>query len=114
MKSENIGYLTELDSDFSKDLKKVSNADEFGDFLQRYFYWLDEESKSLNSLCWKRLKPLIEDCRNPKSIPEEKHAEALTLMMPNKIMQISIRAHQFKVPWGAMYLRMKELKLIDY
>ena len=111
---DKVGYLTELDSDFAKALQSVKDYKTFQAFLDQWQYWLDDESKNLKGSDWDKLYPLIEDCRKPNVIPEDKHNEAMALMMPRKLMEISIRAHQFGVPWGCMYLRLKEMKIIDF
>ena len=115
MKPENVGYITELDNDFAHALKQVVGASTFKTFLNEWEYWLDGETKKLEPEDWDWLKPLIDDCRKENIIPmEDRHEPAIALMMPRKLIEVSIIAKQFRVPWGCAYLRMKGEKIINY
>ncbi len=109
---EDISYLTELDKQYSKELKKIANTKEFKVFLERWEYWLDEDTNKLKD--WNLIKPFVADCRNEKIVPEEKHGPAIALLMPERIFRVSIKAINFKAPWGCAYKRMKDTGVIDY
>lgn len=114
MKPEEVGYLTELDEEYAEELQKVDTADHFANFLLKWDYWLDEQTKTLEKYDWGWLKPLVDDCRNEKVIPEDRHKPALDILIPEKIMKISIIKNKFGAPWGCAYIRAKEEKLIDF
>lgn len=114
MKPEEVGYITELDENYTNALKEIDSADQFADFLLKWGYWLDEDIKKLEKYDWGWLKPLIDDCQNEKVIPENKHQPAMALLMPEKVMKISLIKHKFGSPWGCAYIRAKEEKLIDF
>ena len=129
MKPEQVGYTTELDLEYSKALGDIDNfndqeaCDAFQAFLDKYRYWLDEESKELHGNDWAWLWERISDCRSDKTMSEFKGDEyefnehygiAMELMMPAKLMKVSeVKCHA-KVPWGCVYIRMKEEGVIDY
>jgi hypothetical protein len=108
MKPEDIGYLTELDKDFVKDLKSVHDENSFQSFLDKWNYWLDPETQKLKGSDWGWMSPLLDDTRSDDVIPEDKHDSALRLVMPEKIVKVTVMAHRFKTPWGCAYIRMKE------
>ncbi len=114
IKPEDIGHQTDLDREYAIALKNVKNQAEFGAFLQKYDYWLDDVSRSIKSEDWPNIKPLLDDIRKDKIIPEEKHEAVIMLAMPAKIFTVSIYALQFKVPWGTAYIKLRELGKIDY
>jgi hypothetical protein len=114
LKPENIYHTTQLDTEFAKDLKAVKSPELFEKFIQNWDYWLDEETRKLTKEDWGWMKPLIKDCRNERVSPEKKHEPANALLLPERIFKISIFAMQFKVPWGCVYIRMKEEGKIDY
>jgi hypothetical protein len=114
VKPEQINYITELDVDYGKALKEVDSSEAFNVFLTEWDYWLDESTKKLSGADWAHLVPLIEDCRTEGVEPEEKHMPAIELMMPAKIIRVSILAQQYKVPWGCAYIRMKEEGVINW
>jgi hypothetical protein len=112
---EHITNYTELDTEFSKDLKKVKTIDDFGEFQKKYYYWLDLETQILNKEDWEWIKPLMRDIRpGSKVIPDSRYDPAINLAMPEKIFRISIIALEFKVPWGCAYLTLKNRNEIDY
>lgn len=114
MKPEEITYYTELDREFASDLYQIGydtnleTCDQFQGFLDRWEYWLDEESKKLIGKDWTWLSPLVADCRKAGIIPTKKHDPAMALTMPEKIFRVSIIKQKFCVPWGCAYIRMKE------
>ena len=114
MKPEDVTYMTELARDFSQALMKVDSENSFGDFLLKWKYWLDKETKEYVKHDWEWLKPLIDDCRTEGVIPEDRHEPAIKLIMPKNIVIISIMADRFKVPWGCIYINMKEDVLLDF
>jgi len=114
LKPENINYLTELDTAFTKDLMAIQGTELFEKFIKKWKYWLDEETKKLSGKDWKWVNPLIKECRNEKITPEKRHDPASALLMPERIFKISLVAWHFKVPWGCAYIRMKEMGQINY
>ena len=112
---EDITHFTELDTEFAKALKKVKTNCDFADFVLKYWYWLDQETKELEKTDWQWIKPLLHDIR-PKSkvIPNDKHDPAIQLAMPEKIFRVSLVSTRFKVPWGCAYLALKARNEIDY
>lgn len=114
MKPEDIRYLTELDNDFALALRQIMGISSFKMFLDEWGYWLDDETKKLKPEDWEWLAPLVADCRNERIVPEEKHRPAMALTMPRKLMEVSIRAHQFGVPWGCAYIQMKKAGIISF
>lgn len=114
MKPEEVTYTTELDEEYAEGLQEVDSADQFADFLLKWKYWLDEHTKTLEKYDWGWLKPLIDDCRKEKVTLEHKHQPAMALLMPEKVMKISIIKNKFGAPWGCAYIRAKEEKLIDF
>jgi len=114
MKPEDIYYTTELDRDYANDLKSVCDGESLSAFVSRWGYWLDDSAKNLTANDWLTIKPLLADCRTEGVEPEERHMIALDLLMPEKIVKVSMAANHFKVPWGCAYIRMKEEKMIKY
>jgi len=114
MKPEDVGCITELDRDCAKAFKEVCDGETLVQFLAQWGYWLDDSTKGLKAEDWESLKPLIDDCRTEGIWPEKKHNVAMALIMPERIIRVSITADQFKVPWGLAYIRMKEEKVIKY
>jgi hypothetical protein len=114
MKPEDVYYTTNLDRDYVTALKEVCDGESLVQFLAQWGYWLDDSAKALKSEDWETLKPMMDDCRTEGVWPEEKHSVAMALIMPERIMRVSITADQFKVPWGCAYIRMKEEKVIKY
>lgn len=114
MKPEDVYYTTDLDLDYVKALKEVCDGESLVLFLAQWGYWLDDCTKALKAEDWETLKPLMDDCRTEGVWPEEKHNVAMALIMPKRIMRVSITADHFKVPWGCAYIRMKEEKVIKY
>ena len=115
-----IGYQTELDRDFAKDLYEIepitseAACSQFQGFIDKWQYWLDDESKELEGKDWIWLCGLVQDCRKESLSPEEKHLPAMALLMPEKILKVSIIKSKFHVPWGCAYIRMKEEGVIKY
>ncbi len=120
MLPEDIGYMTELDKEYSRDLYEIgldnskAACGQFQGFLDKYQYWIDDESKKLSGNDWERMCFLVADCRSEKIVPEDMHKPAMSLMMPEKIFKVSITANRFKVCWGCAYIRLKEEGLIEY
>lgn len=114
MKPEEITYRTELDRLYGQAFKAVQTSSEFESFLKAWDYWLDEVTKKLTGADWERLLPLIADCKTEGVMPEEKHEEAIALLMPAKLIRVSIVAHEVGMPWGCAYIHMKEQGAIDW
>ena len=114
MKPEDVGYMTELDRDYAKALKEVCDGETLVKFLTQWAYWLDETTKVLKAEDWETLKPLLDDCCTEGVEPEEKHNVAMALIMPERLIRVSMTANHFGVPWGCAYIRMKEEKVIKY
>ncbi len=117
----NISYMSMTDSDFTKDLRDINpisinqaTMDQFQGFLDKWDYWLDEETKRLSGIDWAWLAPLVEDCRKESVVPTKKHDPAIALTMPEKLIKVTITAGKFGVPWGCAYIRMKEEGMVDY
>jgi hypothetical protein len=121
MKPEEVGYLTELDWIYSNELKEVGDSDSFAKFLAKWDYWLDASTRELKGSDWSWLSSLIADCRKKGRIiakryrevllvvhVKEKHEPAMELLMPEKIIKVSLIAQEFHVPWGCAYKRMEE------
>jgi len=114
MKPESIGYTTQLDEIFVEALKQIKNDEDFEIFLNKWNYWLDDASKILHGSDWKWMEPLIAECRKENIVPEDKHIPAMVLLMPERILNVSLVACQFCAPWGCAYIRMKEAGSISY
>lgn len=114
MKPEEVGYTTELDRDYAKELRSVCDGASLAEFVSRWGYWLDDSAQKLTAADWPGIAPLLEDCRTEGVEPEERHTIAINLLMPEKIIKISMAANHFGVPWGCAYIRMKEEKMIKY
>lgn len=114
MKPEEINCFTELDLQYMEAVRKITCSEEFSIFLKKWEYWLDDEVKTFDPKNWEDLKKLIDDCRSDAIIPEEKHNIALALLMPKRIIAISFKANEYKVPWGLMYIRLREANKINY
>jgi hypothetical protein len=104
MTPEDIGYTTELDSDYGMALTAVNSPELFGEHIKAWGYWLDQESKNLTADDYHRIAPLIKDCQTEGIEPADRHNEAIALMMPEKIFRISVEAQRNRVPWGWMCL----------
>lgn len=109
-----IDYHTELDREYAEDLKKVKTGLDFFGFRKRWLYWLDHEVKGLDWRDWRWVYPLLEECRDEMCCPSEKHRIAMKLAMPEKIIYVSMVANEFKIPWGAAYIRLRERGIISY
>lgn len=120
MRPSEITYTTDLDREYAKDLCEIgiipnqASCDRFQEFLYKYEYWLDEKSKSLKGEDFVWLQPLIADCRNDNVVPESKHLPAMALLMPERLLIVSMIKTKFKVPWGCAYIRMREEGKIDF
>lgn len=115
MNPKDVTYFTDLQGNFTKDLLNVKSDEDFNSFLSKWNYWLDEETKDLTGKDWEWLRPLIDDCRKDSNVLlEEKHEPTMALLMPERILKISIVATQYEIPWDCAYLRMKEQGAIDY
>lgn len=114
MEPKDVHYVTDLEGKFVEDLKKVKDGESFESFLGRWRYWLDDGVKDMKADDWEWMKPLLADCRKDGVEPEEKHEPAMALMMPERILRVSITAHEFKVPWGCAYIRLKEMGQITW
>lgn len=120
MKPKEINYQTELDQEFASELYQIgydtspATCDQFQGFLDRWEYWLDEESKKLTGKDWIWLFPLIADCRRENTILTKEHDPAMVLTMPDKILRVSMVKLNFHVLWGCAYIRLKEKGAIKY
>ena len=101
-------FLETLDKKTSNDIKSGLKK------LEENPYRNDLDIKKLKGESWGQIAPLIKDCRTEGVVPEDKHDQAIALLMPEKIFRVSIEAHRFGVPWGCAYLRLKEMKKIQY
>lgn len=99
-----IGYLTELDKNYADELKAVNTSKEFEEFIVKWNDWLDNSTKKLTGKDWNKNR--LDKARRKKVEPFDD--EMCALLMPSKIIKVSIMASQFKVPWGTAYIRMKE------
>ncbi len=114
MKPEEVGYITELDSEYTAAIKEIHDHASFEAHLKRFEYWLDEDIKKMTGPDWDWLASLVKDCQTQGVEPEDKHSPAISLLMPERIFRVSMEAVRFKVPWGCAYIRLKEEKLIKY
>lgn len=114
MKPEEVGYITPLDKDYAAGLKAVVGPKSFQRFLDKWDYWLDEDTRKLTGKDWASIGLLLEDCRKEDVVPENKHDPAMALVMPEKMMKVTMVAIKFGAPWGCAYIRMKEDGVIDY
>lgn len=114
VRSEDVGYETELQTEFTEDLIQVNDQRSFKLFLLKWHYWLDSGTHSLTSSDWEWIQPLIADCRDESVIPDDEHDPAIKLLMPGRILKVSALALRYEVPWGTAYIHMREQKTIDY
>lgn len=111
---ENVKYYDELDKEYAKDLKLVTNNLQFFSFKKRWSYWLTSDVNCLHGTDWKWVAPLLEECRKENCCPSEKHRIAWNLAIPERIFYVSMIAKKWNIPWGATYLRLKERGIISY
>ncbi|MEK0371174.1 MAG: hypothetical protein QQN55_08490 [Nitrosopumilus sp.] len=97
-----IGYRTELDENYADELKAVNTQGEFEIFIEKWADWLDDSTKNLKNWDKKRL----DKARRKRVEPFD--VEMCALLMPIKIIKVSMVASRFHVPWGTAYIRMKE------
>ena len=116
--TKDIQYTTELDQQYSEELHAIKDSNDFVLFLERWNYWLDEDCQKLKADDWERIKPLLDDTRPQKGGKKinltKEHETVLELAMPYRLMRVSIYAVGLKVPWGTMYIRLRELNKIDF
>lgn len=106
--TEHIKPTTELDRQYADELLQVKNTDDFGAFLDRWEHWINAETKQLTGEDWQWLAPLVSECREEGREPELRHAPAMVLTMPEKILGVTFLSGKYHVPWGLMFLRLQE------
>jgi len=119
---KDVMMVDEVDQLYSAELKRVNGGKAFERFLHKWSYWLDESSLKLKDSDWDAwvnhclFKIRIEN--DPKEVRKLMHRKdfqiASALAIPEKILLVSIKAQQLKVPWGLCYHRMHEAKAIKY
>lgn len=114
MLPETIGHFAELDLEYARDFKKVNNNLSFYGHLKRWGYWLSEEARSLSGFDWKWIKPLVDECREKEDCPSEQHRIAFELLVPQRILYVSLVAREFNIHWGAAYHKLRKRGIIDY
>jgi len=111
-----IGYESELSEDYVEDFKRINDPESFVSFLRKWDYWLDDKIKKLTENDWNTLQPFIADCKNKdfKGPFTERHRSAVSLLLPWRLVRVSLIAQKFIVPWGCAYIQMRRAKAIDY
>ena len=105
----------ELDREFVTDLDVVMTSSGFGEFLYKWHYWIDDETKKFRSNDWEWVKPLLDDLRPESGVTIIKdHEPILALAIPYRILQVTITAHEHGVPWGSAYNSLRSKKEIDF
>lgn len=99
-----IGYLTQLDENYADELKSINTSKEFEKFIVKWNDWLDNSTKKLTGKDFNKKR--LDKARRKKVEPFD--GEICALLLPSKIITVSIVANQLKVPWGTAYIRMKE------
>lgn len=97
-----VKYSSEYDREYSEELKAVTTEGKFVQFLQKWDYWIEEESKSL---IFSEIKEKIDDCRKDGFMPSSDYSLVLDLLMPPKLLFYSLIAAKYGVPWGVAFIQ---------
>ena len=103
-----IGYRDEIDIDYAQALKKVATLEDLKSLMTEYDELVGDAILLVNKMNAQDFETFIKN-RNKENKGIFSNDEITSIIMiPEKIMKISMTANQFKVPSGTAYIRLKE------
>ena len=117
MNPDSVTETTELDKEYLAAIRAVNSQNDFASFLVDWKHWLNRTIKFLDPANWSILAPRIWECTNHERvlpIESQRHSLVVELLAPSKILAVTMIKNHFGIPWGAVYLQMRERGIIDY
>lgn len=103
-----IEYYSETDKDYVKALKKVHTLNDLKSFMLEYDDLVADAKQIVDKMNEKEFQKFIKN-RNKENKGIFSNSETTSvIMMPEKMFKISAMATQYKVPFGLVYIRLKE------
>jgi hypothetical protein len=109
---KDIGYRTEVVEQYAKGLHSCKDWKEVKNYVDKWKF-LAQDAVIFTKMCskkydWQMCLKLIKKNNLSK---DEKHivTDIGYIFMPAVIFHVGIMADQFRVPWGCMYIRLKEV-----
>lgn len=110
-----IGYRSETELEYAQDLDKCNGVvdllrtlNEYGDLTKD----AREAAYKIMDADWDSFKQGLKNERKGIFAGEEWFQKYQSILMPEKMVHISMVAERFKVPFGCAYIRMKEEKML--
>lgn len=102
---KDISNFRELDREYAKALKQVTTLKELKAVVEEYYPFAADAHGIVSEFS----ESDFEDYLEMRKEGAEHHWKVRQIVMPGVLFLVSVRAAEFKVPWGAMYNRLLKL-----
>lgn len=105
-----VGYLSEFSADYTKALSQVKTFDELFALTSDWypFAWDAHDAVvSMGQAGFEQFMVGLKKERRGKFAGEEFAVKYGAIMMPETLFKVSIVAEQYYVPWGTVFIQMK-------
>ena len=103
-----INYLDETDQEYAKALKKVDTLDSLKALMIEYDELVEDATELVNKMSLQDFQAFVKNRNKENKGIYSGDETTAVIMMPEKMMEVSMKAIQFKVPFGTAYIRLKE------
>src|SRR5256885_2350286 len=107
-----LHYLSELDRDWAKALSAATTWEALQNMVVAWKAWAPDALavvETMNSETFKEFRAGLESERHKTFAGEPWARKYGALLIPARLMEITIRAEQFGVPFGTMAIRLAEV-----
>ena len=114
MKSNQIGYLTEISKTYTKGINKCNSFEDLKSFLFNWKEFTQDAIEQMGSedFSWDEYMKGVKIERRGKYSGDKWAKNYSAILLPKIILFIGLKAQQMFVPEGALFIRVKDLGLL--
>jgi hypothetical protein len=117
MKASEITYLTEPHAEYNAGITSAKTPADLVAFLEGWEELAPDALAVARAIdtpeAWTQWQEGLEKERRRKFAGEAWAARFAVIVMPEKMVRVTIAAEQFSVPWGLAWIRLAEEGLLD-
>ena len=104
-----ITYLSEPWKPYQDAISCARNREELRDAIKPFLQIADDAMKATRDMNWPEWQRGLTSERRGRFAGEEWEARYGAILMPEVMFKVSLIAFRFKMPWGAAYIRLRDV-----
>jgi len=115
MTDDMIGYVSDCAADYTIDLEAVESLDDLRVVVSRWSLLVSDARRVVDAMTDADWQPYLEACieKRKEQEPSVNCQRFSPVFMPEILFQVAMFAAQYKVPWGTMYRRLRDVGKIN-